>query len=45
MSKLQLDLDALRVESFATDTAAEARVAAVAATYDRSCLLSCPIAC
>ena len=46
MSKLQLDLDALRVESFDTDTpAAEAHVAALPPTYDRSCILSCPLSC
>ncbi|MFL5386883.1 MAG: hypothetical protein ACJ8GN_30690 [Longimicrobiaceae bacterium] len=44
MKTLRLDLDSLRVESFGTD-AAEARVAEVPPTYDRSCILSCPLGC
>jgi len=44
MKTLRLDLENLRVESFGTGTV-EARVANVPETYDRSCLLSCPIAC
>jgi hypothetical protein len=45
MKQLRLDLDALRVESFGTDAGATAHAAAVPPTYDRSCLLSCPLAC
>jgi hypothetical protein len=44
MKTLRLDLDSLRVESFGTDTV-DARVAEVPPTYDRSCILSCPLAC
>jgi len=44
MKTLRLDLDTLRVESFGTG-AVEARMAEVPPTYDRSCILSCPIAC
>lgn len=46
MNKLRLDPDGLRVESFGADApAADANVAAAQATYDRSCLLSCPLSC
>jgi hypothetical protein len=46
MKKLGLDLDGLRVESFAADApTADALAARVPPTYDRSCILSCPIAC
>jgi hypothetical protein len=46
MKKLRLDLDGLRVESFAAETpSAEAHAANLAPTYDRSCILSCPLAC
>jgi hypothetical protein len=44
MKTLRLDLDSLRVESFGT-AAAEAYVAELPPTYDRSCILSCPLAC
>lgn len=44
MKKLRLDLDGLRVESFGTD-APGADAHAQAPTYDRSCMLSCPLAC
>ena len=44
MKTVHLDLDSLRVESFGTG-AAEAAAANVPETYDRSCILSCPIAC
>ena len=44
MKTLRLDLDGLRVESFGTGPA-EAPMANVPETYDRSCLLSCPLAC
>jgi hypothetical protein len=43
--KLRLDLDGLRVESFAADAPVQAHAANVPPTYDRSCILSCPIAC
>lgn len=45
MKKLRLDVDGLRVESFAADAPAEAHAANVPPTYDRSCILSCPLAC
>jgi hypothetical protein len=46
MKKLRLDVDSLHVESFAADTASiEARAANAPPTYDRSCILSCPLAC
>lgn len=46
MKKLRLDVDGLRVESFAADVpSAEAHAAYVPPTYDRSCILSCPLAC
>jgi hypothetical protein len=46
MKKLRLDLDGLRVESFAADApSADARAANVPQTYDRSCILSCPLGC
>ena len=46
MKKLSLDVDGLRVESFGTDaTSVDAHAAEVPPTYDRSCILSCPIAC
>jgi hypothetical protein len=45
MKKLRLDLDGLRVESFAADAPRPEAHAAVPPTYDRSCILSCPIAC
>ncbi|HEX6746317.1 MAG TPA: hypothetical protein VF092_03300 [Longimicrobium sp.] len=44
MKMLRLDLDSLCVESFGT-AAAEAPMAEVPPTYDRSCILSCPLAC
>jgi hypothetical protein len=44
MKTICLDLDSLRVESFGTG-AAEAHMANVPPTYDRSCILSCPLAC
>ena len=44
MKTLPLDLDSLRVESFGTG-AAEVQMAEVPPTYDRSCILSCPLAC
>lgn len=44
MKQLRLDLDGLRVESFGTD-APSANAHALPPTYDRSCILSCPIAC
>jgi len=44
MKTLRLDLDNLRVESFGTGTA-EAQMAEVPPTYDRSCILSCPLGC
>ncbi|HEU4560267.1 MAG TPA: hypothetical protein VFS20_20625 [Longimicrobium sp.] len=44
MKTHRLDMDTLRVESFGTG-AAEAQMAAVPPTYDRSCLLSCPLSC
>jgi hypothetical protein len=40
---MRLDLESLRVESFGTEAAAVE--AALPPTYDRSCILSCPIAC
>ena len=43
MKTLRMDLDSLRVESFGTG--AEAQMAEVPPTYDRSCILSCPLAC
>ena len=45
MKKLRLDLDGLRIESFEADVPAEAHAANVPPTYDRSCILSCPLAC
>lgn len=46
MKKLRLDVDGLRVESFLADAPiAEAHAANVPPTYDRSCILSCPLAC
>jgi hypothetical protein len=44
MKTLRLNLDTLRVESFGTG-AAEAQTAEVPPTYDRSCILSCPLEC
>ena len=44
MKQLRLDLDTLRVESFGTESIA-ARVADAPPTYDRSCILRCPLAC
>lgn len=44
MKALRLDLDSLRVESFGTE-GTDARAAALPPTYDRSCILSCPLAC
>ena len=44
MKQLRLDLDSLRVESFGTD-GPSADAHAEAPTYDRSCILSCPLAC
>ena len=44
MKTLRLDVDSLRVESFGT-SAVEAQVAGAPPTYDRSCILSCPLAC
>lgn len=43
MKQLRLDLDSLRVESFGTEAAAAA--AGAHPTHDRSCLISCPLAC
>lgn len=45
MKKLRLDADALRVESFAANAVIEAQAANVPPTYDRSCILSCPLGC
>ena len=44
MKTLRLDLDSLRVESFGTGIA-EAPTENVPPTYDRSCILSCPLGC
>lgn len=44
MKTLRLDLDSLRVESFGTGAAGD-QMAAVPPTYDRSCILSCPLGC
>jgi hypothetical protein len=44
MRPLRLDLDAPRAESFGTDVAGADAHAEVPA-YDRSCILSCPLAC
>lgn len=44
MKKLRLDVDGLRVESFAADVPTP-EAHAPPPTYDRSCILSCPLAC
>jgi hypothetical protein len=44
MKTLRLDLESLRVESFRTSTP-DAHVAKLPPTQDRSCLISCPLAC